>query len=623
MRRLLTLIALLTASTIGWAKPLEIPKWAKPHTVTDAVMHPFAYYWFGTCGNGYSFTRQIKLQKATGSDLTNFPASIVGTYAPLKTAANGGQVQNVANNSISVSGPADLVFCDASSSGNPLKYEVAYYSATTGTFEIYVQIPTLHTASQDSIYMFVNNSGVVTTQQDLSLWADAFYTKVFHLADGSTLNVKSSTGGTQTNHSATASTGFIDGAGSFITLSSQYIDGGSANPVTTAVSAEAWIKRTANNVCNTILGNTDASGGYLFAWGNVGTCTSGAGLAMIVKGSGTDTGRYTTLDVAPAGQWTYVVGTFSGSGVVNVKGYFNGKDFGTGTTFNNGNMTATANNTLVGATNSATPTLFANGAIDEARERSTVSTPNWIATSYYYQSGRISPYQIIEPSPSYLTPTIAQMTVCASPDIAVGVGSCVMPFPVTSTGYLVYVLGQTDFDCTHTPTDGLGLTLTQQVIADFTGTLQHYYDCVYTAPVTATGADTITLPAGNYTALVMEVKGVTTSGVTTDHLNTATLPMALSATCGGTTCLLVCSDNLTNSTTGYDTYGNSQGYSEFISPDAGTLADDHRAQTYVATGVVASGAAPCTITGTGQAGTLLLLPVSPTATVPVRHRVMN
>src|SRR6185369_7027918 len=98
MRRLL-LLALLLASNIGWA---------------------------GTCGNGYAHPFVIRLQKAVGSDLANFPYPLKIQYTPLATAANGGQVQNTAANSISVTGPADFVLCDAASAGNPLKYEVAY-----------------------------------------------------------------------------------------------------------------------------------------------------------------------------------------------------------------------------------------------------------------------------------------------------------------------------------------------------------------------------------------------------------------------------------------------------------------------------------------------------------------
>lgn len=570
----------------------------------------------GTCGNGYSYGPiEIKLQKATGSDQTNFPFIIDGTYPFMKTVANGGQVQNSAANSIGITGPADVVISDSNVAGNCIKYETETWSGSTGRWIAWGKASTLHSASQDSVYLYANNAAVVTSQQDLSFWADANFTKVFHLADGSSLNVKSSTGGTQTNHSATATTGTIDGAGAFVTGSSLYVDGGSANPVTTSVSAEAWIKRSANNLCNTILGNTDASGGYLLAWGNVGTCTSGAGMAMIVKGSATDTGRYITGDVASVDRWNYVVGTFSGSGVANVKGYVNALEFatypGTPTTFNNGNMTATANNTLVGATNSASPSLFANGSIDEARERSTVSTPNWISTTYNYRMNSPSQIQGL----SFSIPTVVQYATCQSPGSGFTAAAvCTLPFPVTSGGILVLEVTaiNTASQCPVVPNDSAGNVYTSQIGSSYTGSLQHYYTCIYTAPITATGADIVTtFTGGDISAVVYEIKNTSTSGILTTSTDNTSPPSTISLTCGSTNCFAICATVINAGSTASATTagGGLQLFNGQVALDTG----GHQALATLGTGIVASGSQSCSF-DVGLGASMVLLGNSPTAT---------
>jgi hypothetical protein len=203
----LILLAIITTSSMGWA---------------------------GTCGNGYSFSRQIQLRRAYSSDQTSYPYVLNGTQAStalqtaMKVTGSGGSVQNTTTNSISRTIPADVVFCDASNAGNALKYEIDGYDGTVaGKWTAYVQIPTLHTASTDSIWVFVGNASVSTSQEDLSMWSDISCAAVWHFPDGSTLDAKDSCptnalNGT-INGTVTATTDAIAGSATFAGATSSNI----------------------------------------------------------------------------------------------------------------------------------------------------------------------------------------------------------------------------------------------------------------------------------------------------------------------------------------------------------------------------------------------------------------
>jgi hypothetical protein len=155
--------------------------------------------WAGTCGSGYSFVREIQLLSAANSNQTNYPYPVNLLYLPLRTVGNSGQVQHTVSNALSVTVPADLVFCpDTSLTSTPLKYETAAYNATTGALQAWVQIPTLHTGSTDSIYLYTNNSGVSTDQEDLTMWTDVNCIFVYHM-EGTSKDSCNSHTGTDTN----------------------------------------------------------------------------------------------------------------------------------------------------------------------------------------------------------------------------------------------------------------------------------------------------------------------------------------------------------------------------------------------------------------------------------------
>lgn len=136
--------------------------------------------------NGYTYRRTITIDesKVSGSsDFSDFTILVSGTYAYLKTTANGGNVTN--------SSGYDIKF--ETTGGTALDYERERYIATTGEVIFWVQIPTLSYNTNTDIYMYYNNSSVSTDQSNKTGTWESSYVCVYHLPDGSTLSGADST----------------------------------------------------------------------------------------------------------------------------------------------------------------------------------------------------------------------------------------------------------------------------------------------------------------------------------------------------------------------------------------------------------------------------------------------
>lgn len=620
MRRLLLIFIWLLLPALALAKPLGIPSAARPKSFVEAVMHPFAYYFFGTCGNGYSVGPiQVKLQKAVNTDQSNFVYGGVITDARFKSAANGGPIQNSAANAMSITGPADFVVCDASSSGNLLSFDIPRWDAVNGVVELHFLQATLHTASSDSIYIFVNNAGVVTSQQDSGLgtasnfYSTAGYSEVCHFPDSSTLNVKCSlSAGTVANHSAGATTGIIDGASTYVAASSQYIDlGASINP--TNMTIEAWIRPTSligfQNLFSNIPGTF--AGGYNWYLGD-----GGANGRMVWQPASGGTLRQIVFlaSDATAGVWDSYAATQTGTTVTT---WHNGVGIASsGTPIARGATTQFGNLGRYGAGASN----YLDAAMDEFRISSSVRTADYFYTVYNMQA--TPAFQIV--GTTYSTPTVVNMAQCSWNNFGSnGTPVCTTPFDLTAGGVLVATFAYVNpitGDCnTHALTSSAGNTFTLQQQGHFTGSLQNYYTCIYTAPITSTGAETVTaysVETGSLT--VREIKSVTTSGMVSTNSSTSP-PATMTLTAPGANSFLLCSthdDNpsqVTSVTGGLTLFRGQMGLEQSGHPSLDT-------NGYA---LVASGSQSCTFSGTSEAGAMIILANSPAASATVRHRVVN
>jgi hypothetical protein len=597
MRRLLLLISLLVASNIGWA----------------------------TCGSGYSFHLALKLVKASGSNQTNFPVKVWTRDYRLATVGNGGQVQNTVSNSLGRTIPADMQFCpDTSGSGTPLKFEGVQYSATLGDLEAWVQVPTYHSASFDTIYLYTNNAAVVTSQEDLTMWSDVNYFVVLHYPDGTTLDTKNSVTASATTivGTVTAILGNAGGASSTNGSSGNYekIARTAALEPASAITMETWTLTvgTGGDGNNTIVSKPYRSSGWPspFMSYRCQQTANGTELETDITTSGSR-GFIASSAVIPFFNWNYSVCWYDGA---NIKNYINGS--ANGSTAKSGSIDYTGGTTDLdlGTDTQYTAIDFYNGRRDEQRLSSDAKSADWISTT----AAVVTPYKssfIIDES-TYAKPQIRQYTSCNGVS---GTASCVMPMDVSSGGVMAVMTTCLDTGCSAPcpamSNDSLGLVYTLRGSSDFTGTLQHYYTCMYTAPITTSGADTITIPTGSQTStVVFEVKGVTTTSAVYTSASVGSTAPTLTATSPANDSMLIAM-TYSGQNGGPSTATTPSGFFQISGPQ-GVVSSEHFAIVSTAYGIVASGSQSITF-NTGLIGEMMILTNAPVAASAVRHRVTN
>lgn len=537
--------------------------------------------WATACPASYSNWKQIVLEKATNTDQTNFPYTKVFTYPSLKTVGNGGLIQNTAANSRSITGPADFVVCTGNNSGTLMKFIIPYYDATTGKIQLIVQIPTLHTASNDSYYIGFNNAAQLTSLQDYSLLSDANIIEWCHFGDGSTINLNCDVlNGTGTGSPA-AMAGQVDGA---LSLSGTNYDtlSGTATVGGNNLTIEAWVYPTGGAAFYRIASDLNGSGnnGYLFG-------LRPAGDVQFYIDSSTTVHQVASGQVISGSVWSYIAASNDGS---TLRTYGNAV---AGATATGGAIGAPSQNLLVGYNADGTGNKFVGG-IDELRISSVVRSADWISTTYNVE--RYNNFEYINDC-SGSTPCIAQWRACAAPTVTIGSNAvCTMTTPVTSGNTLIDARAELDsLHCDTAPTSLAGFTYTQRAVADYTGAIHHYYSCFWTAPVTSTTTEIITNPLGNAAVVVYEMKNVSTTGVVATGTNTTSPPNPMTLTSPAANSFMTCGTKAG----GTPPSSNSQGYSGIFSPLSGiTEFTDHPAWMYTPYATVAAGSTTCSITGT-------------------------
>ena len=117
-----------------------------------------------------------------GGNLSNFPVLISMTDPNLKTTLNGGYVQN--------SNGYDIIFTDSTGT-TKLDHEIEKYVATTGEIEMWVRIPMLSNTTDTMIYMYFDNSGIASSQENKTGVWDSNFKGVWHMKEttGTTLAI--------------------------------------------------------------------------------------------------------------------------------------------------------------------------------------------------------------------------------------------------------------------------------------------------------------------------------------------------------------------------------------------------------------------------------------------------
>lgn len=279
----------------------------------------------GTYAASYSFCVNITIDhtKVPNTNQTHFPWLFHGTYADLKTAANGGHVQHTANLTLGTrtyAVPTDLIFTDTSST--LLSWEVINYTATTGQINAFVATDLSHTADT-VVWLYYGNSGVSTWQGNVNGTWDSNFSGVWHLPDASTVYGYDSTvngNNVATNVAVTATTGYIAGmgAGSFNGTSAylNVTDASSLNFTSGTVSA---LVNLSDVTCDcSIVAKPYTSVNPPYVQYTLKTQSSRAKFFIAAGGSLLQDGGAIALST---GTWYYLTGKFSGA---NLYLYVNG-----------------------------------------------------------------------------------------------------------------------------------------------------------------------------------------------------------------------------------------------------------------------------------------------------------
>lgn len=308
------------------------------------------------------------------STQTDFPVLVSQTDARFKSTGNGGHVANSSGFDI-------RPYTDTTLGTAITGYELERYNASTGEVVMWVKVSSL-SSSTTPIVLGYGDTSLTTDGSSTTTWSNSFL-GVYHLKDGTTLNVDSATGlNNGTNHGATATTGQIDGGGSFVSTSSQYIDcGNGINP--SEVTWSLWLNATSfpnsyNAPAERSGTGTNHSGILITSAGKLALYFSTAGAGDI---SYDGTGTFTLS----TGQWYYITATYKSTTPFHLIGYVNASvDKDVSSLTSSGLINAPAASTYIGQ-DPFTAGRFWNGLIDEVRVASVARSPDWITTEYNNQ----------------------------------------------------------------------------------------------------------------------------------------------------------------------------------------------------------------------------------------------
>jgi hypothetical protein len=331
--------------------------------------------WFNT---GYLNKKMITvnhLQVVGGADLTNFNFPVSMIDANLATVANGGLVTN-ANG-------FDIIFVDATET-TKLDHEIEKYVSATGEIEMWVRIPTLSHTVDTVIYMYFNNSGISTTQENATGVWDSNYKAVWHMDAATGSNQPDSTSNAQTavqNNSPLQGVGEIDGGFSFDGLADYFSVAGAAVDITGDKTIELWMNAESFSIDangadpRILINNIDGTNAYQFALDNAG----GGTIGFAVNDS---TGQHIIANqTSNISTWYHLVGTYVAS-THAVALYINGVSVA-----NNGSLSLGLGTSSLFNIGRRTDALgYYLGIMDEVRVSNTVRSAGWIATAYNSQS---------------------------------------------------------------------------------------------------------------------------------------------------------------------------------------------------------------------------------------------
>jgi hypothetical protein len=297
---------------------------------------------------GWAFKRQLTINNAGLSALTDFPVLVVLNSSRIRYSTTG----------------ADLRFTDTSA--NPLAYEIETWNPA-GTSYVWVKIPAIAAGTTTSFWMLHSNPAASDAQTPTAVW-DASFVGVWHLVDAHDSTGKN----TSTNSGATATTGQIGGAMAFDGGASHYIDTG-YNSNLSHWTIEAWGKPT-NGAA---FGSTASAWvarfpNYLMLW----DCYTSAFCHTVLYNYNSGANTASVSYSATTGAWNYLVGTYDGATLSSIVGGSSTNSVGNANT-----PTGSTYSAKIGAREDLSqPAIL--GSIDEVRISSIARSADWIKATY-------------------------------------------------------------------------------------------------------------------------------------------------------------------------------------------------------------------------------------------------
>ncbi len=345
---------------------------------------------YRTPGAGYTNYNTITIAsgQVTGT-LTSFPMLFSGTLAGLKTVANGGHVTNVNG--------YDIIFSTttAFSGSGILPFELLSYSASTGNFIAYVNVPSIATGTV--IYIQYGNSTISTSQANSAgTWTS--YLGVWHFGTSSSLVLTDSTGNsTATNHGGTAAAGAgaLGGALALASASSQWVDTGNQQTGLTNFTLEAWLKNASSAQYFPMSSRNSAGTAGIFMMMQA----SSQGVTNAIATGYSSGGGYVYVNAASGlstSVFHYLAGTHAAGVNNSVNTYFDGSASGETpeTSGSNANPANSGVNLYFGKDGADSTPYYYNGAMTEVRLSSVVRSAAWISATYNSQSAPASFYAV-------------------------------------------------------------------------------------------------------------------------------------------------------------------------------------------------------------------------------------
>ncbi|MDO3642346.1 DUF2341 domain-containing protein [Mucilaginibacter sp. L3T2-6] len=342
-------------------------------TTTQTVTVSAANY-----GN-YGFKKPITLNTTTlgiMSNLTNFPAL-------LTIQDNNLIISNTCTDKVHTpNGPNyDFAFTDANGTSE-LYYQIESYDQTTGTLLVWVQIPTLTYAVNNSIMFYYGSTSPTVTHNTAffqNTWASD-YKAVYHFNEGTYSGAV--TDGTSGGHTGTAGgmtssdlvTGKIGTAYSFNGSSKKIT--ANAVTITGPFTISAWVKPATVNNDQKILTN-QATGGSSTGGYKLGIFSDGK--AEAESATGINRGSSPPSPALSANTWYYVQGVFDGS---SLSTYVNGSQYAVLST----TTAPSSTNPLYIGVGEGGNVYYFNGIIDEARVSGTAKSAEWLKAEYVNQN---------------------------------------------------------------------------------------------------------------------------------------------------------------------------------------------------------------------------------------------